>query len=667
MLAAVVTASVFPLARRLGGRRRAVLLAGPVAAAISGAVFAWFFDLPATDVIAATYVPDRVDDKGFVTSQTCRSCHPGQYATWHHTYHRTMTQVAQPGMIEPEINAQGVSLSTHGESARIFRRGDEYWVSIADPELTRVRVFARDQAGDEPIAVPSGEPPQVERRIVMTTGSHHFQVFWMTSRLPGELWQFPWRYHIPERRWIHRHDVFLQPPDKPASADHRLWNQSCIHCHSVGGQPGLRFFNPAGAPEPVPIFSETRVGELGIACEACHGPAERHVAKYRHPGRRIVGQVVEGSTNHDTLIVNPLRCSPRIASQVCGQCHSHHTTRSGDTWTPREFVKTGLNYRAGDDLEKFVRFLAADDGFNGNEHRFWADGTCRSGGREYNGMLASPCYQPQHKHSMQCGSCHSMHSAPDRNDQLVVDKPDLDANGNQACTQCHPKYASDKDLEAHTHHPIEFSSGNRCYNCHMPHTSYALFKAIRSHQVDSPAVEPIRADGRPNACNLCHLDQTLAWTSTHLSDWYGQPSVTLPADEREVSAAVLWMLKGDPAQRAIVAWHAGWSDARETKDAARWLPPLLSQLLDDRYAAVRYMAWRSLKQLPGFDEFPYEFDGPQPDRREAVDEAVRLWYSLNRGFDPPPHLLLNAAGKLERDRVERFKKMRDDRRVEIYE
>jgi len=79
------------------------------------------------------------------------------------------------------------------------------------------------------------------------------------------------------------------------------------------------------------------------------------------------------------------------------------------------------------------------------------------------------------------------------------------------------------------------------------------------------------------------------------------------------------------------------------------------------------MAWRSLKQLPGFDEFPYEFDGPQPDRREAVDEAVRLWYSLNRGFDPPPHLLLNAAGKLERDRVERFKKMRDDRRVEIYE
>ena len=27
--------------------------------------------------------------------------------------------------------------------------------------------------------------------------------------------------------------------------------------------------------------------------------------------------------------------------------------------------------------------------------------------------------------------------------------------------------------------------------------------------------------GRPNACNLCHLDRTLAWTAKHLEGWYG--------------------------------------------------------------------------------------------------------------------------------------------------
>src|SRR5712691_8664697 len=31
---------------------------------------------------------------GYVTSNSCRSCHPGNYASWHTSFHRTMTQVA---------------------------------------------------------------------------------------------------------------------------------------------------------------------------------------------------------------------------------------------------------------------------------------------------------------------------------------------------------------------------------------------------------------------------------------------------------------------------------------------------------------------------------------------------------------------------------------------
>jgi hypothetical protein len=29
-----------------------------------------------------------------VTSNACRACHPGNYASWHTSFHRTMTQVA---------------------------------------------------------------------------------------------------------------------------------------------------------------------------------------------------------------------------------------------------------------------------------------------------------------------------------------------------------------------------------------------------------------------------------------------------------------------------------------------------------------------------------------------------------------------------------------------
>src|SRR5688572_19998341 len=33
---------------------------------------------------------------GYVRSETCRSCHPDQHASWHRTFHRSMTQHAAP-------------------------------------------------------------------------------------------------------------------------------------------------------------------------------------------------------------------------------------------------------------------------------------------------------------------------------------------------------------------------------------------------------------------------------------------------------------------------------------------------------------------------------------------------------------------------------------------
>jgi len=40
--------------------------------------------------------PNQVVEADFTSSNSCRACHPAQYATWHASYHRTMTQVASP-------------------------------------------------------------------------------------------------------------------------------------------------------------------------------------------------------------------------------------------------------------------------------------------------------------------------------------------------------------------------------------------------------------------------------------------------------------------------------------------------------------------------------------------------------------------------------------------
>src|SRR5262249_13099386 len=204
------------------------------------------------------------------------------------------------------------------------------------------------------------------------------------------------------------------------------------------------------------------------------------------------------------------------------------------------------------------------------DQHFWHDGTVRISGREYNGLHESRCAQ---RGGLGCLSCHGMHGT-DPDDQLKPDKQD-----DGACSPCHD------DVRAQAP-PAPWSEGSRCYNCHMPSTPLGLLKAIRSHRVDSPSAARSLETGRPNACNLCHLDRTLAWTAERLTAWWQLPAVVVPDEERRVAAAVLWLARGDAGQRELVAWHMGWAPAQQASGVT-WTVPFLARLLDDPYAAVR--------------------------------------------------------------------------------
>ena len=191
--------------------------------------------------------------------------------------------------------------------------------------------------------------------------------------------------------------------------------------------------------------------------------------EFQDLGRRLKQHVTGDTPDKPPIhhVVNPAKTTPRLTSQVCGQCHRHMVNHDNDSEGSRNFLKTGLAYRPGDDLDQFARFLKLDDGFPGNQFRFWAAGNCRSGGREYNGLLGSPCYQVpagtgDHSRQMSCLSCHSMHNAPANHQSIPA------ATSNASCTTCHPKFRQTAALEAHTHHRAK-GDGSQCYNCHMPH------------------------------------------------------------------------------------------------------------------------------------------------------------------------------------------------------
>jgi hypothetical protein len=131
---------------------------------------------------------------------------------------------------------------------------------------------------------------------------------------------------------------------------------------------------------------------------------------------------------------------------------------------------------------------------------------------------------------------------------------------------------------------------------------------------------------------------------------------------------VLWALRGDAGQRAITAWSFGWPPAHQVS-GSHWQALLLAQLLDDPYDAVRFVAQRSLKRLPGFGAFDYDFVGPPSARRDAAQRARQIWEQSQAGAKRPfvRETLIDPAGRVLDTDFNRLLKLRDDRPVDISE
>ena len=202
----------------------------------------------------------------------------------------------------------------------------------------------------------------------------------------------------------------------------------------------------------------------------------------------------------------------------------------------------------------------------------------------------------------------------------------------------------------------------------MPHTSYALFKAIRNHRVSSPRVAPVSEGGPPNACNLCHIDQSLAWTQVHLGNWYQHAPIPLTPSATNTSALAQWLLEGHAAQRVIAAWHLGWAPAMAT-GGGPWLQPLLAATLADDYGPVRFVAARSLRSQPGMAPFQYDFLA-DPARRAAV--ATQLMETASAPRPEPrtaarPERLQTPTGAPDLPRIRESLARQDKRSITVSE
>jgi len=544
-----------------------VLLAALHGLVIAGAL--------AADVPLTVKNGDFVSPRGYVSSDRCQSCHPKQYASWHRSYHRTMTQSVSPETVVADFDA---SLpKTYG----LEQRDDKFWARF---------------------------PDGAERQIIQSTGSHHYQLYWYSSGVGNELRMFPFVWLKADARWAPRISVFLTPPNQ--AEEPIVWNYHCLPCHSTDGSPGY-------VPQAEgPAKPETRVAELGIACEACHGPGAEHVEDEAANG-----------------MVHPAKISAERSAEVCGQCHSVNIPKNREGWA--DWMLDGPVYKAGEALrdsrQVIDRHTAAESPLIQQllsenptqlDEWFWSDGEVRVTGREYNALIRSPCFQGG---EFSCLSCHSPH-ADDPDDLLRVSR-----GGNDGCVQCHGKFAGEA-LTRHTRHEAD-SPGSRCYNCHMPNTVYGLLKATRSHEITSPTAVSDVQSGRPNACSLCHLDRPVGWAAKQLAEGWGVDPPELSERQQTLAAGPVGLLTGDAGQRALWAWHMGWPSAQQASKAA-WMPPFLVPTLADPYDVVRYIALRSLRTISGFGDYQLDFvsvpSQPQMESAGVEPEGAPIPYSKIR-------------------------------------
>ncbi|MDW3095034.1 MAG: multiheme c-type cytochrome [Gammaproteobacteria bacterium] len=471
----------------------------------------------------------------YVGSKQCLDCHQDQYESWQNSHHDLAMQHADEKTVLG--NFDNTSFNYFGTVSRFYKKEDLFYIQTDGPN---------GKLTDYLIAYTFGVYPLQQYLIKFPKGRYQaLNIVWDTrSKSEGG------------QRWLHLY------PNEHIKHDDELhwtginqnWNYMCADCHSTNLQKNY---------DVVKKEYTTTWSEIDVGCEACHGPASRHIAwsEKKNKGddkgfdvafneRKNASWLIDSVTGNAKR--NPGKHS-NIEIEACAQCHSRRTT-----------LKSGARPKHAL-LNNFMPSLLT-------EPLYHADGQINGEVYVYGSFVQSKMYHA----GVTCSDCHEPHSLK------------LRANGNALCAQCHQvdKYNS---TEHHLH--VNDTPGSQCVDCHMPEKNYMVIDARSDHSMRIPRPDLSVKLGVPNACSQCHSDKTAEWAAAILKDKNGKPTkkhfaeaihagrFRLPGAPQFLSQLIL-----DETQPAI---------ARAT--AVTLLPPYLSQ----QTAPVLQLAANDEKPLLG--------------------------------------------------------------------
>ncbi len=502
-------------------------LAIAIAAFVSAVVYAQAPQV--TEPRAAPYAGDGARAT-YVGSDACQRCHTDEFETWKNTLHVQMTKPIADARVEGDFRP-GTHLEQYGRSYTMEHKDGRYVISIAH----------------------DGRPPE-RFTVDYTLGARRFQGY--LSKLPdGRIYVLPVFWHNESKRWIDWKEI-APVPDHPSGDLRQIWNITCVNCHAT---------NLARNYDARAKRYESTWTEMGIGCEACHGPGSAHVAVAIEWDKDPLSAPTR-PTLDQLRIFSPAKATPRQTFDTCGYCHGNKNN-------------VFFGFRPGDRYEDFALPFLISQPIPENDPQgdFWPDGRPSRFNRPQ-ALMDSGCFQ---RGAATCTSCHQMHG---KGNAHMLKVPVEDADGRRTlesdrlCTQCHREpgpggaggagragqagtaggagraggagtaggageaggasgagtaggagragqsggagTAGADAWSSHTHHAPD-SPGSRCIECHMSDVNWRLFTRRRDHTFQPPVPEVTAKYGAPNACTTCHEDKTPEWAAKTMDAWYG--------------------------------------------------------------------------------------------------------------------------------------------------
>ena len=468
----------------------------------------------ASVVLCSSYIVANrsVQPHEYAGSDACGRCHTAEYAQWKGGLHLEMTRPAGETRVRGDFT-NGATLDAYGRSYRFDRQDGRHFMAVSH-----------------------GGRPAERFEVHFTLGAKRVQGY--LSRLPdGRIYVLPAFWHIADGRWIDWKEITPLP-----DGDHdvrQIWNITCFNCHAT---------NLANNYDVDANTYDTSWTEMGIGCEACHGPGGPHVALMNEWQRNPAAKPAYDASRSNRDLGRILRVfSPRTASSrqsfdACSYCHGNKNNYF-------------LGFRPGERMEEYaLPFLVSQPlPQSDRQGEFWADGRPSRFNRPQ-ALTLSGCFN---KGEVTCTNCHVAHGSRHEHslklqvrDNAGVTLPQSDA----LCTQCHERDSivdsrwavarpsgdgptppqlrspdshepSTSDprrptIDRHSHH-APASSGSRCIECHMSDVNWRLLTRRRDHSFASPVPELTAKYGIPNGCTTCHDNKPPEWAARAMDRWYG--------------------------------------------------------------------------------------------------------------------------------------------------